>query len=198
MSKEEIKHNARINDIDFKIIESGDKYIVAKPIKDVTPLSTSGAHICFNTGYHHYDNFDGSKPVYINQYYNQMGSIFITSGAYALPISVQNNDLILLPKKPISEMKYLQKEENLQLSVNADGWVVALAKNKETIEEVKEKIKEYIREIPENYKEEDEKFSCRECGVKLDTKEIEKAGGTCPKCGKETSWISELMFFGFD
>jgi hypothetical protein len=147
MSKEEIKHNAKINDIDFKIIEVKDKYIVAKPIQNVTPLSLSGAHICFNTGLHHYDNFDGSVPVYINQYYNQTGSIFLASGSYVLPISVKNNDLILLPKKPISEMNYLQKDGNLQLNVNADGWVVALAKNEATIEEVKEKVNDYIESL---------------------------------------------------
>jgi len=146
MSKGEIKHTARVNDIDYKIIEVQDKYIVAKPIQNITPSLTSGAHICFNTGLHHFDNFDGSKPVYINQYYHKTGSIFITSGSYVIPITVQNSDMILMPKKPISDMKYLQQNGNLQLSVNADGWVVALAKNKESIQETEKKINEYIKE----------------------------------------------------
>lgn len=145
MSKDVVKHNATINDIDFKIIEVGDKYIVAKPINPYLP-EVSGAHICFNTGYHHFDHFDGRQPLYINQYYNQTGSIFITSGSYVLPLSVQDSDVILLPKKPISEMSYLQKDGNLQLSVNANGWVVALAKNKDTIEEVKTKVIDYVKE----------------------------------------------------
>ena len=141
MSKKDIKHTAKINDNNYKIIEVQDKYIVAKPIAPFNP-EASGAHICFNTGSHHFDNVGGKPPLYINQFYNQTGSIFLQSGAYVLPISVKDNDLILLPKKPISELNYSQ-EGKLKLSVNADGWIVALAKNKETIQEVKEKIKEY-------------------------------------------------------
>ena len=55
MSKKDIKHTAKINNNEFKIIEVKDKYIVVKPI-DPT-VTASGAHICFNTGLHHYDNF---------------------------------------------------------------------------------------------------------------------------------------------
>jgi len=150
MSKKDIKHNAKINNINFKIIEVENKYIVAKPIKDLTPLEASGAHFCFNTGNHHHDNFDGSKPVSIN--YTNTGSIFIASGVYVLPISVQNNEMILLPKIPISELNYAYVSEGLILSSNANGWVVALAKNKETIKEVKEKIDVYIKENIENNK----------------------------------------------
>jgi ribosomal protein L24E len=153
MSKEDIKHTARINEIDYKIIEVQNKYIVAKPIENITPSSTSGAHICFNTGNHHYDNFDGSKPVYINQYYNQTGSIFIASGSYVAELSIKDNDLILLPKRPVSELNYSQENGNLRLSVNADGWVVALAKNKETIGEVQDKINKYVKENLENKEE---------------------------------------------
>lgn len=43
-----------------------------------------------------------------------------------------------------------------------------------------------------------EKFSCRECGEKFSIKEISEAKDTCPKCGKETSWLSAPVFFGFD
>lgn len=154
MSKNDIKHNARINDNDFKIIEVLDKYIVAKPIDQSIP-NISGAHICFNTGLHHWDNFNGQKPLYINQDYTNTGSIFIISGAYGIKISVEANDLILMPKKPISELNYSNEKGNLKLSANADGWVVALAKNKETIEEIKEKINEYIKKSPESDKKEE-------------------------------------------
>lgn len=146
MSKEDVKHIAKINDIDYKIIEVQNKYIVAKPIEGITPSTTSGSHIFFNDGWHHYDNFDGSKKVYINQDYNQTGSIFILSGSYIAELSVKDNDLILLPKKPVSELNYSQENGNLRLSVNADGWVVALAKNKETIGEIQDKINKYVKE----------------------------------------------------
>lgn len=150
MSKDDIKHNTKINNLDFKIIEVENKYIVAKAINNITPSGASGAHFCFNTGNHHHDNFDGSKPVSIN--YTNTGSIFIASGAYVLPISVQNSEIILLPKRPISELNYSQASGSLILSVNADGWVVALAKNKETIEEIKEKINITFRVNIENNK----------------------------------------------
>jgi len=39
------------------------------------------------------------------------------------------------------------------------------------------------------------KLSCRECGVKLN---IAETSIICPKCGKETSWLSEPKLFGFD
>lgn len=142
MSKHDIKHNAKINNNAFKIIEVKDKYIVAKPISPYFPES-SGAHICFNTGNHHFDHFDGRKPLFISQYYNQVGSIFVASMDYYMEMSVKDNDLIILPKKPISELNYLQKNGNLKLSANANGWIIMLAKNKETIEEVKEKIAKY-------------------------------------------------------
>jgi len=74
MSKRDIKHNAKINDNEYKIIDVEGKYIVAKPVPST--LALSGAHICFNTGSHHYDNFDGSKPVFIGQAYNSTGSVF--------------------------------------------------------------------------------------------------------------------------
>ncbi|MFA5856677.1 MAG: hypothetical protein WC867_04920 [Candidatus Pacearchaeota archaeon] len=41
-------------------------------------------------------------------------------------------------------------------------------------------------------------LTCRECGGRLDIKEIEKAGSTCPLCKKETSWFTDPEFFGFD
>lgn len=145
MSKGDVKHTAKINNNDYKIIEVEDKYIVAKPINTFDPTA-SGAHICYNTGSHHFDNMGGKPPLYIYQDYNQTGSIAIASGAYILPISVQNNEIILLPKKPISELNYSQGKEGINLSVNANGWIVALAKNKETIDEVKEKIDKYNKE----------------------------------------------------
>ncbi len=43
-----------------------------------------------------------------------------------------------------------------------------------------------------------EKLSCRECGAKVSIKEIEKAGSICPICKKETSWLTDPEFFGFD
>lgn len=146
MSKNDIKHNTKINNNDYKIIEVQNKYIVAKPVV-TTSLSASGAHICFNTGLHHFDNFDGSKPLYIYENYNQTGSIYIASGSYVAELSVKDNDLILLPKKPISELNYLNENGTLKVSANADGWIVALAKNKATIDEVKEKIIEYQKKL---------------------------------------------------
>ena len=95
MSKSDIKHDAKINDNNYKIIEVQDKYIVAKPIAPFSP-EASGAHICFNTGSHHFDNVGGKPPVYINQFYNQTGSIFIQSGSYALTVSIKDNELIFV------------------------------------------------------------------------------------------------------
>ena len=39
------------------------------------------------------------------------------------------------------------------------------------------------------------KHSCRECGEKFSTEEIATAKNICPKCGKETSWFSDPVFF---
>lgn len=39
------------------------------------------------------------------------------------------------------------------------------------------------------------KLSCRECGAKLNIKEIEEAKDTCPVCKKEMSWFSDVFYY---
>ena len=147
MSNKNIRHNAKINDIDYKIVESPDKFIVVKSISNITPSSASGAHICFNTGDHHFDNFNSEKPLYINKTYPISDTIYINSGNYILPFRENGDNVILIPHKPISVINYSNDGGNLNLSLNTSGKVSIIVKNKETIEEIKEKIKDSNNQV---------------------------------------------------